>query len=88
MAWYFLHVLYMFYAGFLYSAVNVKLWYPGISTANRGSVYKGHTLGFSGVGAVSLIAWLETPPIYSGPSILRPPMGPRKCGLLLQVVLK
>ncbi len=26
--------------------------------------------------------------IYSGPSILRPPMGPRKCGLILQVVLK
>ncbi len=25
---------------------------------------------------------------YSGPSILRPPMGPRKCGLILQVVLK
>ena len=26
--------------------------------------------------------------IYSGPSVLRPPMGPRKCGLTLQVVLK
>ncbi len=26
--------------------------------------------------------------IYSGPSILRPPMGPRKYGLTLQVVLK
>ncbi len=26
--------------------------------------------------------------LYSGPSILRPPMGPRKCGLILQVVLK
>ena len=25
---------------------------------------------------------------YSGPSILRPSMGPRKCGLILQVVLK
>ncbi len=25
---------------------------------------------------------------YSGPSILRPPMGPRKCGLILQVVSK
>ena len=25
---------------------------------------------------------------YSGPSILRPPMGPRKYGLILQVVLK
>ncbi len=25
---------------------------------------------------------------YSGPSILRPPMGPRRCGLILQVVLK
>ena len=25
---------------------------------------------------------------YSGPSILRPNMGPRKCGLILQVVLK
>ncbi len=25
---------------------------------------------------------------YSGSSILRPPMGPRKCGLVLQVVLK
>ncbi len=25
---------------------------------------------------------------YSGPSILRPPMGPGKCGLILQVVLK
>ncbi len=25
---------------------------------------------------------------YNGPSILRPPMGPRKCGLILQVVLK
>ncbi len=25
---------------------------------------------------------------YRGPSILRPPMGPRKCGLILQVVLK
>ncbi len=26
--------------------------------------------------------------VNSGPSILRPPMGPRKCGLILQVVLK
>ncbi len=26
--------------------------------------------------------------VYSRPSILRPPMGPRKCGLILQVVLK
>ncbi len=26
--------------------------------------------------------------LYSGPSILRPLMGPRKCGLILQVVLK
>ncbi len=26
--------------------------------------------------------------VYSGPSILRPPMGRRKCGLILQVVLK
>ncbi len=26
--------------------------------------------------------------LYSGPSILRPPIGPRKCGLILQVVLK
>ncbi len=26
--------------------------------------------------------------VYSGSSILRPPMGPRKCGLILQVVLK
>ncbi len=26
--------------------------------------------------------------IYSGPSILRPPMGPRKCGLMLHMVLK
>ncbi len=25
--------------------------------------------------------------IYSDPPILRPPMGPRKCGLILQVVL-
>ncbi len=25
---------------------------------------------------------------YIGPSILRPPMGPRKSGLILQVVLK
>ena len=25
---------------------------------------------------------------YSGPSIVRPHMGPRKCGLILQVVLK
>ena len=25
---------------------------------------------------------------YSGPSIWRPPVGPRKCGLILQVVLK
>ncbi len=25
---------------------------------------------------------------YSGPSILRPPMGPRRCGLILQVVSK
>ncbi len=25
---------------------------------------------------------------YSGPSILRPPTGPGKCGLILQVVLK
>ncbi len=26
--------------------------------------------------------------LYSGPSILRPPMGPRKCGLILHVILK
>ncbi len=26
--------------------------------------------------------------VYSGPSILRPPMGPRKCGLILHMVLK
>ncbi len=26
--------------------------------------------------------------LYSGPSILRPPMGPRTCGLISQVVLK
>ncbi len=26
--------------------------------------------------------------MYSGPSIIRPPMGPRKYGLILQVVLK
>ncbi len=26
--------------------------------------------------------------MYSGPSILRPPMGPRTGGLILQVVLK
>ncbi len=25
---------------------------------------------------------------YSGPYILRPPMGPGKCGLILQVILK
>ncbi len=25
---------------------------------------------------------------YSYPSILRPPMGPRKCGLILQVVIQ
>ncbi len=26
--------------------------------------------------------------VYLGPSVLRPPVGPRKCGLILQVVLK
>ncbi len=31
---------------------------------------------------------LYTMYIYSRPSILRPPMGPRKRGLILQVVLK
>ncbi len=28
------------------------------------------------------------PCLYSGPSILRPPMGPRKCSLILQGILK
>ncbi len=26
--------------------------------------------------------------MYSGPSIVKPSMGPRKCGLILQLVLK
>ncbi len=30
---------------------------------------------------------VNDPIIYNGPSILRLPMGPRKCGLILQVVL-
>ncbi len=30
----------------------------------------------------------QTVLMYSGPSILRPPIGPRKFGLILQVVLK
>ena len=37
---------------------------------------------------VTLLIVGNTKCIYSGPSILRPPMGPWKCGLILQVVLK
>ncbi len=51
-------------------------------------------LGYKGVAWQDYISWPGPVGdgggrvIYSGPSILRPPMGPRKCGLILQVVLK
>ena len=39
-------------------------------------------------GTVKQRGFKSAGPLYSGPSILGPPMGPIKCGLILKMVLK
>ena len=51
---------------------------PGSAGSTFSRVVGQYTVSLSGVVNVH----------YFGPSILRPLMGPRKCGLILQVVLK
>ncbi len=61
----------------------------GVLAANGGEAVQAYPFPVNGV-----MTWVipqsknKRGIIYSGTSILRPPMGPRKCGLMLQVVLK